>query len=92
VGENWYLYWYLNLSWGKLNDFIMVANNYGQSSTCTTLAIDYFDISRFHSLFSLLGNFAIISKFKIIFENPEGQWPMWATYLHTRAMFNIWHW
>ena len=32
-------------------------------------------------------------KFKFIFfENPEGQWPMWATYLHTRAMFNIWHW
>jgi len=27
-----------------------------------------------------------------IFDNPEGQWPMWATYLHTRAMFNIWHW
>ena len=24
-----------------------------------------------------------------IFENPEGQRPMWATYLHTRAMFNI---
>ena len=26
----------------------------------------------------------------IIFDNPEGQLPMWATYLHTRAMFNIW--
>jgi len=25
-------------------------------------------------------------------DNPEGQWPMWATHLHTRAMFNIWHW
>jgi len=33
------------------------------------------------------------SKFcKFIFENPEGQWPMWATYLHTRAKFDIWHW
>jgi len=51
----------------------MVANNYGQSSTYTTLAINYLDISRFHSLFSLLGNFPIISKFKFIFENPEGQ-------------------
>jgi len=29
---------------------------------------------------------------KFIFDNPEGQWPMWAIYLHTRAMFNIWHW
>jgi len=25
----------------------------------------------------------------IIVDNPEGQLPMWATYLHTRAMFNI---
>jgi len=29
---------------------------------------------------------------KFIFDNPEGQWPMWATYLHTKAMFNSWHW
>jgi len=34
--------------------------------------------------------FKIVSIF--IFDNPEGQWAMWATYLHTRAMFNIWHW
>ena len=25
---------------------------------------------------------------KFIFENPEGQWPMRATYFHTIAMFN----
>jgi len=35
----------------------------------------------------------VISKiyqvFYVFFENPEGQLPMWATYLHKRAMFNI---
>jgi len=29
------------------------------------------------------------SFYKFIFDNPEGQIPIWATYLYTRAMYNI---
>jgi len=30
--------------------------------------------------------------YKLICNNPECQSPMLATYLHTGAMYNIWHW
>ena len=66
--------------WGKsLRITELESTTSVQTSQCLNQCATDEDIYKFYNV-------------SFIFENPEGQWRMWATYLHTRAMFNIWHW
>jgi len=28
----------------------------------------------------------------VFFDNQDCQWPTWTPHLHTRTIYNIWHW